>query len=190
MEFLTCDPASLSPDTLLSLQESLTPSRRERVERYKRPQDRQRSLAAEYLVRQLLRRLGSTARLEQLPNGQPVLSDGSFVSLSHTDGLCAAAVSCRPVGIDCEKLRPVDLKLTRHVCTPEELSYILGSDPLPEGSCTDREKLMRFFEVWTGKEAWFKALGTGITDLKSVNILSLPRSFFCRDDYLIHIIEK
>ena len=49
--------------------------------------------------------------------------------------------------------------------------------------------IRRFFEIWTGKEAWFKMQGTGITDLKSVNVLQLNRQLHSMEDYMIQITQ-
>ena len=52
----------------------------------------------------------------------------------------------------------------------------------------NRAVLERFYEVWTAKEAYFKKMGTGITDLKSVDVTSLEKKVIIEDDYLITII--
>ena len=48
--------------------------------------------------------------------------------------------------------------------------------------------MQRFFEIWTAKEAYFKKCGTGITNLKSVNSLTLSRQMHILGDYILHII--
>ena len=44
--------------------------------------------------------------------------------------------------------------------------------------------------VWTAKEAYFKAQGTGITELKSVNTLDLQVEFAEKDDFIIALYEE
>jgi phosphopantetheinyl transferase len=55
---------------------------------------------------------------------------------------------------------------------------------------TDIEVLKRFFEIWTLKEAYFKALGTGITNFKSADVLMCgrERSTYYIDGYVISVI--
>ena len=146
-----------------------------------------RSLAAERLAQELLKKhYGTTAKLCCRENGQPYLEKCPLqVSLSHCDEMVACAVSELPVGIDIERIRPMDLRICRHVCVPEELGY-LQAQRLEQ--CEDAAVLRRFFEIWTAKEAYFKKCGTGITDLKGVNILMLQRQVYTAGDYLIQIV--
>lgn len=166
----------------------LSPSRKERIDRLRRQEDKQRSLAAELLVQQLLKEYYgvTSAMLCCRQNGQPYLENcGLQVSISHCEQMVACAVSQTSVGIDIERIRPIDLRITRHTCVPEELDYLQISG---EGVCSDPEVLRRFFEIWTAKEAYFKKCGTGITDLKGVNVLLLQRQVYTVDDYLIQIV--
>jgi len=158
------DTESFTEEELQCAYSQLSPSRKAHIDRLRLQEDKTRSLAAELLVRELLQSLGiTTAVLHRHLNGQPYLTGCDlFVSISHSDRMVACALSEGPIGIDIERIRPLDLKICRHLCTEEEKAYC-GED------------LHRLFEIWTAKEAWFKKQGTGITDLKSVNILPLPR---------------
>lgn len=170
----------------------LSSSRKVRIDRLRRQEDRQRSLAAELLVYQLLEQHWgiTTAKLHCKDNGQPYLSGCDLhVSISHSDDWVACAVSRDPVGIDIERIRPVKVNLFRHVCTKEEMEYLLaGKEQFEENLCSDPEILERFFEIWTAKEAYFKKCGTGITDLKQVNTRTLQGKVCLLEDYFIQII--
>ena len=79
-----------------------------------------------------------------LPNGKWV-ADNCYLSLSHTDGYVAAAVSDLPVGIDIER---TDRKLptgliARIACGNEKALY----------TAPDNTQLL---QLWTAKEAVFK----------------------------------
>lgn len=154
----------------------LSPARRAHMDSFRHPGARRQSLAGELALRRLLAREGIEAVPDRLPSGQPVLQGSELhVSISHCDTLVACALSDSPIGIDAEKCRPVRPEMVRRVCTPEELAWV-GDDTA------------RFFEVWTAKEAYFKMVGTGITDLQSVNILTLPRQLIRQDEYLITLV--
>ncbi len=172
--------------------ENLSPSRRAHVMRFLHREDRQRSLAGEMLLQRLLaERFGvRDAVLHRKDNGQPYLEGCDlFVSISHSDRYVACAAGRTPIGIDVETIRPIDLGLSRHICTPEEKEYLLAGRECVRGElCRDPEVLRRFFEIWTAKEAYFKKCGTGITDLHAVNILTLDRQVFFEDDHAITII--
>lgn len=193
MYWTLCDVSSVSNSALQHTYDTLTPSRKVHIDRLRRREDQVRSLAAEVLVQQLLQTHFhiTDAALCRGDSGQPYLTGCDlFVSISHSDQKVACAVSQTPVGIDIEKIRPVDLNLCRHVCVEEEKQYVLGDLPQwPAGLCRDTEILQRFFEVWTAKEAYFKKLGTGITDLKSVNILPMERHIPVLDDYILQYMK-
>lgn len=167
--------------------EGLSGSRKTHVDRFRKQADKDRSLAAELLLAKMM----PQAKLHRKENGQPYLTGCDLkISIAHSDELVVCALSEEPVGIDAEKMRPIDLATAKHVCTEEELCYLTNGEALPQrGSlCTDPATLLRFYEIWTAKEAYFKNMGTGITNLKSVNILPLKRQLFTLGEYLVQII--
>lgn len=190
MHWSCCNTADFSKEALQQAYANLSTSRKEHIDRLRQPEDKARSLAAELLVQRLLREQYAVtgAALHRKPNGQPYLSGCDLhVSISHCDRTVACAVSREPVGIDVEKIRPIDLNICRHVCTEEEKSYV-GTDGTEGQVCRDPEILRRFFEVWTAKEAYFKKCGTGIIALKSVNVLPLQRQTHFIGDFILQIL--
>ena len=190
MNWRCCRLKDFSREQFDAAYQQLSPARRARIDRYRRQEDKLRSLAGELLVKELARSAGiEQPVVEQLESGQPVLKNGGLhISIAHSGDLVACAVSNTPVGIDVEQLRPFRAGMLRHVCTEAETAYVLDGKPLPHGEITDSGMIHRFFEIWTGKEAWFKRAGTGITDLKSVEILSMPRQVHRIDGYMIQIM--
>jgi 4'-phosphopantetheinyl transferase len=84
-------------------------------------------------------------------------------NLSHTSNLALLAISIdRPVGIDLEEVRPMEnlTKLAARFFTVEEHQNILTADE------AGRTEL--FFRIWTGKEAYLKAIGVGLGGLQSI----------------------
>ena len=148
----------------------LSPTRFARIDRVKNDEAKKASLAGEWLARKL-----SGGVICAHPSGQPYIEGSDMhISISHSGEYAVCAVSEKPVGIDIEKIRTVSDKLIDRVCTEREREYVISDE--------------RFFEVWTAKEAYFKKIGTGITDLKSVDTLELKREYHKIDDYLICII--
>lgn len=191
MRWTYCKIAEFTEMDMDSAYGQLSPSRKARIDRLRRREDKERSLAAELLVYQLLEKYWNiSAKLQSRETGEPYLENCDLhVSISHCDDLVACAISEQPVGIDAERIRPIRMNICRHVCTPEELEYVSGNAQLPKGElCRDPEVLQRFFEIWTAKEAYFKKCGTGITSLTSVNVLSLKREGHVVDDFLIQIV--
>lgn len=171
----------------------LSPSRREHILRFRRPQDRARSLTGEWLLRQLLKEgwgMEDPVILRQ-ENGRPVLQDGQLhVSIAHSDDLVVCAADEQPIGIDGERMKPFRWAMLDRVCTPREKAYVL-QQLTPTGElCEQPDTIQRFYEIWTGKEGWFKLLGTGLRDLQSVDVLTLNRQCFRQGDYQIQIVQK
>jgi 4'-phosphopantetheinyl transferase len=97
-------------------------------------------------------------RFETGPWGRPELTlPGPRFSQSASDGLTVIAVAGRQqVGVDVERIRPSpDLdRVAVRMFTRRELS---DARALSESS-----RIERFFDVWTRKEAFAKALGLGL----------------------------
>lgn len=187
MNWSYCYVTDFSPQDYERAYAALSVSRKAHIDRFRKQADKERSLAAELLLEKML----PDAKLHRKENGQPYLTGCDLhVSIAHSDELVVCAISENPVGIDAEKMRPIDLATAKHVCTEEELHYLTNGEPLPQrGSlCADPAMLLRFYEIWTAKEAYFKNLGTGITNLKAINILPLERQLYTLEEYLVQII--
>jgi phosphopantetheine--protein transferase-like protein len=100
--------------------------------------------------------------------GKPSISGYSrklFFNLSHSSGVSALAFDPEhEIGVDIER---IDEKfeyepIVRHFFTKEEMRYI-------QHSKEEAEK--RFYEIWTRKEAYLKAVGKGITKDLHVEVL-------------------
>jgi len=139
----------------------LSPAERGQFERLLRPDDRRDYALAHALLRQALASSGNHAAADWQfttdDRGRPGLADGQLVfSLSHTRGLVACAVSTAgQVGIDVEAVRPIEAaQIADDFFSPEEQRRLerLGA---PAAA-------LRFFDYWTLKEAYAKAIGAGL----------------------------
>ena len=184
--------SDMTPQALAWAYSRLSPDRKRHIDSLKREEDRNRSLTGEWLLRQLLCRHWGMEEpvILRTDKGAPVLDNGALhLSITHSEDLVACAVSEDFVGLDTERCKPFRFALLEKVCTEQERQYVLSGSRAEGAVCEDPEIIERFFEIWTGKEAWFKLRGTGILDLKSVNVLQLNRQLHKIDDYLIQIVE-
>ena len=98
-------------------------------------------------------------------HGKPELAtpfdrSGLQFNTSHTDGVALGAVTrVRRVGVDIERLRSLDDldALTERVFAPAERQALRGLPP--------SQRLEGFFNCWTRKEAYVKAIGAGLGEL-------------------------
>lgn len=135
--------------------------RRRRIQRFHHWQDAQRSLLSELLLRAV-----ASERLTLPPDSitilspdhqKPVLRDQNrfHFNLSHSGDWVLCASSDSPLGIDVERIRPLDLTLLQSVLSESERRIPQSDDP-------DRN-LRRFYSIWTIKESYAKALGLGLS---------------------------
>lgn len=147
---------------------SLLPEfRRNKALGYRRYEDSLRSVIAYLLLwRALERQTGSPILFPEFrynENGKPYLKNASrtldkpFFSLSHTDDFVACALSKREIGVDAQQMIDWDIELARKVCTTSEWR-IFENVPWASG-----EKSVRFTGLWTLKESYLKAIGTGLS---------------------------
>jgi len=98
--------------------------------------------------------------IEDGAHGKPEVGghDGVHVNLSHSGDRALLAVSRRgPIGVDIEAARPGRpfRRLARRFFAPAEYDWL---DGLAAGEVADG-----FYRLWTLKEAYLKAIGTGLT---------------------------
>ena len=78
-------------------------------------------------------------------------TQGVEFSLSHSNGVVAVAISNKPVGIDLQVIKPVNIKLIERIFAEKELEEI--------SALSDQEKNARIIEKWAEKESDFKRVG-------------------------------
>lgn len=152
---------------------------RNRIQRFRDFKDARNSLIGDIIARQ------GICEKTHLPNtslslttneyGKPMISGDVRVhfSISHTDGYVAVVVDEEPVGIDIEKLNPVDLAVIGRFFTSNEQRYVKSHLP--------NLQLRAFYEVWTKKEAYLKWDGRGLSrPLDAFDVLHCPDVCFHR----------
>ena len=146
----------LAVDALLN---TVSPQRRQQVMRPVRLSDRQSSLAAYLLLYRALREgygIAEPPIFNFGPSGKPFLKDHPNIhfNLSHTEGIAVCVVADVPVGVDVERIRPIDRQVVDMVMSDDEQAEI----SLAEDSDT------AFYRLWTRKEAYLKLTGEGLRD--------------------------
>ena len=103
--------------------------------------------------------------IERTHSGKPYFKDFPYIhfNISHSNNAVAVAVSDFPIGIDTEKLKTPNFKVSdRFFCADEKL-YIKSS-AAPD---------LAFYEIWTAKESYFKRSGEGISaSFSKVSVLN------------------
>lgn len=97
-------------------------------------------------------------------------------NISHSEDYVLVAFHSEvKIGVDIEKIRPIDMKIMENVFTDEEIGYVESDKNL---------SLERFYELWSLKESFVKAVGEGLSyPLKNFH-------FEFEDEKIIHKINK
>jgi 4'-phosphopantetheinyl transferase len=139
----------------------VSPERKNRAAAFKRREDACRCVIAEVLARYCI------AGREKVPPEAIVFQNDNFgkpfvelpgktqFNISHSDSLVVCATDDGPIGIDIERIHAPDFEMAKRFFHPDEFSEMTG---LP-----NRLRTKRFFELWTLKESYIKALGKGLS---------------------------
>lgn len=139
---------------------------RERWDRFRHEPTRLRHLIARGLQREVLSRYHAAVapaqwQFDTASNGKPRIAAAHGVAglefnLTHTEGLTALAVTRDAgLGVDAENItRGASLDIAQHYFTRDEVAALEGLEGAP--------RQLRFYELWTLKEAWLKATGSGL----------------------------
>lgn len=165
-----------------------------RIDRFRFEDDKKRTVAGEMLVRKAIAEWCDVSEesivFDKTEIGKPYVKDLPVeFNISHSGDMVVCAVDDKPVGIDVEKIRPIDLKLAKRICTDEELVYLFDHIPTEQNFAytTDQELLTRFFELWTAKEAYGKCIGAGMSEIrKQVRALA---QFNLQGEYIMSIYQ-
>lgn len=141
---------------------TLSAAEEERARSYRFDADRQRFRQARSFLRHVLSiytgESSSTLLIAEDHRGRPQLigQDLDF-NASRTDGMAIVAVSSLRIGVDVERVRPMDEM--REIIE----DHFTGSEQALLGTLSPKARTAGFFRLWTAKEAITKATGQGLT---------------------------
>ncbi len=126
-----------------------------------------------------------SAPLKKDGSGKPFFEGTpAYISLSHSNGRCLAAISDSNIGADIEKIVGDNerlLRIAKRYFTPDEAEYVKVSPT------------KRFFEIWCKKESYLKYTGEGFSrPLASFCVfdMDLCFSYFEFEGYGIGVCSK
>jgi len=170
----------LGSETCSDLFRKIPPGMQRKISRYVRWQDRQSRLFGHLLLRECLELCGyrpdSTDKITYNRFGRPYLSHKIDFNISHSGSYVICAITDQGrVGIDIEKIEPLNLERFMQYMNQEEWSDIENSDHPVE----------TFFEYWTQKESVLKANGRGLSiPIKDILIKDKEAILYCNRYFL------
>lgn len=174
----------VAAETIARCEALLDVSERERAGRFRDGPTRGQFVVARATLRRLLTTHDPTVtprewRFDVGRHGKPSLFGGTSdlnFNYSHAAGLIAIAISRGgPVGIDVESIaRPVDVRHFDRILSDAERAEL--------GGLSDAAQRRRFYAIWTAKEAYAKAIGTGLREALAHVTVTANGTFLAADD--------
>ncbi|HEY0827258.1 MAG TPA: 4'-phosphopantetheinyl transferase superfamily protein [Bacilli bacterium] len=145
-----------------NLMNKIEETKQKKICAYRQQADKERSILGDILIRIMLFNhfgwvdTGQPFAINQY--GKPSLIGRTEMqfNLSHSGDWIVCAVSSNPIGIDVEKINVVDLSIANRFFSKEEQTALF--------SRSEEEKLPYFYELWTLKESYIKAIGKGLSE--------------------------
>ena len=177
------DLAQIHEEELERWHDEMDEDSRRRADAVRNPHRRRASIAGDHLARTALGDKSGKAPREIVicreESGKPYAAEGCF-SISHSGECVVCAVSDKAVGVDVERLRSPRLRVACRYFTEEERDWM-------------QEDEVRFWRIWTGKEALCKRTGEGLAGLRNCDTLHPPFGVVLtttvRDGYVVTVAE-
>lgn len=160
---------------------------KQKVDRSRILEDKKRTVVGEMLAKKAISEWcdipPESIVFETREHGKPYAKDLKIeFNISHSGNMVVCAVDDKPIGIDIEQIRPIDLKLAKRFCTKQELTYLFDG-------ANNKEILARFFKLWTAKEAYSKCLGKGLA-LINTPCSKETQTFVIENEYIVSIVKE
>lgn len=153
VELFAANIHQISPraQELISL---LDPERQARVRAFGESRSALLTLAAGLLLYAIFGEQARSSHFERGRRGKPRLADRAPFNITHAGDYAVLALAERTVGVDLERFRPIEWqRIAERFFHPLEQDYLSHS--------VEPEK--DFFRIWTLKESYLKAEGTGFS---------------------------
>lgn len=154
-------PKKLEEDKFEQLASYISIERREQLGRFIRKEDAYRSLFGELLARSVImdemKMLNQHISFRKNLYGKPMLSGNKAFqfNISHSGRWVVMIHGEKTVGIDIEQTQAIDLGVANCFFSPLEIADLKSK--------AEADRREYFYDLWTLKESYIKAQGTGLS---------------------------
>jgi 4'-phosphopantetheinyl transferase len=154
IEIWYCNIDNYSEEDLQKFLTACAPAEKAEVLRYRFLKDR----LCRFVGHQLVKMKYSVAfgDFRKTDTGKPYLASGQQFNIAHAGTMVTVAFAASDVGIDIEENKQIDIEGVSDLFHPEEIHF------LKQQAAENYEA--KFFDLWTRKEAFLKAVGNGIVN--------------------------
>ncbi len=138
-------------------------------------------LLAVYCIKQNFK-TKKTLKFSKKSNGKPLIDNHKniFFNISHTKNAIACAISTNEIGVDIEKIHPIDFDLAKRICCNNELKVF---------ETLTHEKNNFLLKIWTAKESFVKMKSKGIfSNIKKIDAMKIKNlKTFCLNENVLSV---
>ena len=194
MKFSIFDINNLSVTEFEKWYTLMSSEKQSRVDAMSDIKDKKRTVCGEMLVRTMISThtdlLSENIKINTDKYGKPYVDNLDIeFNISHSENLVVCVICEQPIGIDIQKIEDINPKVALKYFSDDEFKYVFGCNKqdFPTPYLPDKSALMRYFEVWTRREAMAKCSGLGLFK-HNFNIEYNLTTIFL-DEYVISIAK-
>jgi 4'-phosphopantetheinyl transferase len=175
MEVYACKISDIAENTYLRMLSTVSIEKKKKLSKFIRKKDVLRSLLGEWLLRWAMCKKhsidNSQIKIRRGEYGKPFLQNNIIhFNISHSEEWVICAISDSPIGIDIEKIVPINTEIGKRFFSKKEYLELFKKKD-------EKEKLEYFYRIWTLKESFIKAEGLGlVTHLCLLKLLTFEIS--------------
>lgn len=155
-------------------------SRIEKINRYSFLKDKKQCYGAGILINHICKEYNIDINSYKIGlNGKPQLK-GIYFNISHSNEIVICAVSDNDIGCDIEMIKQEPKGVAERFFSKNEMMFLLNSN--------NREEA--FYDIWTKKESYLKMVGSGLSQLRDLDVISQKEVKFYTikiDNYIINV---
>jgi len=159
----------------------LSLSEQSRISKFHDWKDAQATLIGKILINKVIEDLGinkEDSKILYNDYGKPFFQKSQFhFNISHSGNVVVCAFGDEEIGVDIEEIREVDFDLFKSCFTLQEWCEIQSS----------RDKCLKFYDLWTKKEAAIKLVGKGFA--LSPDSFDVSKNRTIIEDKIAHFIK-
>lgn len=154
-------PRNIEHNIMQKLMCLVSKEKQMKIQKYKRKPDQYSALIGDIIIRYLITtnfsKENKDIKYKYNEYGKPYVDELNHFhfNISHSESWVVGAIHEEEVGIDVEKVRPIDTTMIKNIFTEEEFNYL--------NSLNVEQQLDVFYELWTIKESFVKWIGKGLT---------------------------
>ncbi|PGK39672.1 4'-phosphopantetheinyl transferase [Bacillus anthracis] len=151
----------LSDDEFHCMTQISSVSTQKKIKKYKFRKDMERTLIGEILVRHIIKKQfgisNNAIHFSTNSYGKPYAIDFEDFNynISHSGSWVVLAVDDSPIGVDIEKIQPIDLDVAKLFFSKKEYTNLMNTHISLRTSY--------FYQLWSMKESYVKQVGKGLT---------------------------